>query len=257
MKNLSLKKFTYKLVNNCLNKLGYKIISKDLHYLINIEKFKKKTRKKSAENFINYIFEKKHLSKSQIYQDLFVDFILNKKKGIFCEIGAADGKFLSNTYYLEKTKNWKGILCEPSKYWKKKLIKNRGKQHLVFDAIDATDGLKIFYEGKLHVLSGLKKTTGKSYQVKTKTLNKILIENKIKKIDYLSIDTEGNEYNIISKLDFKKFLPKVVTIEHNYSSSRVKINKLMERNGYKLVFPFFSRFDSFYISQTTLKNIKF
>lgn len=107
------------------------------------------------------------------------------------------------------------------------------------------------------MLSGLKKTTGKSYQVKTKTLNKILIENKIKKIDYLSIDTEGNEYNIISKLDFKKFLPKVVTIEHNYSSSRVKINKLMERNGYKLVFPFFSRFDSFYISQTTLKNIRF
>ena len=257
MKNLFFKKFIYKLLNSCLNKLGYKIINKNLHYLINIEKFKNKTNKKSAENFLNYIFEKKHLSKSQIYQDLFVDFILDKKKGIFCEIGAADGKFLSNTYYLEKTKKWKGVLCEPSRYWKKKLIKNRGKQNLVFDAVDAKDGLKIFYEGKQHVLSGLKKTSGISYQVKTKTLNKILIENKIKKLDYLSIDTEGNEYEIISKLDFKRFLPKIVTIEHNYSSSREKINKLMERNGYSLIFPFFSRFDSFYISKMTSKNIKF
>ena len=82
MKNLFSKKLIYKLVNNCLNKLGYKIINKNLHYLINIEKFKIKTNKKSAENFLIYIFEKKHLSKSQIYQ-IFVDFILDKKKEFF------------------------------------------------------------------------------------------------------------------------------------------------------------------------------
>lgn len=257
MKTLFLKKFIYKSVSYFLNKLGYRIINKNLHYLIDIEKFKKRTKKKSPENFINYIFEKKHLSKSQIYQDLFVDFILNKKKGIFCEVGAADGKFLSNTYYLEKTKNWRGILCEPSRYWKKKLIKNRNKQKLVFDAIDGQDGFKIFFENKVHLLSGLKKSSGRSYKVKTITLNKILNQNNIKKIDYLSIDTEGNEFDIIKNFNFKKFAPKVVTIEHNYSSNMKKIKKLMLGNDYRLVFPFLSRFDSFYISKLASKNFKF
>ena len=59
MKTLFLKKFIYKSVSYFLNKLGYRIINKNLHYLIDIEKFKKRTKKKSPENFINYIFEKK------------------------------------------------------------------------------------------------------------------------------------------------------------------------------------------------------
>ena len=248
MKIILIKKFVYNVVNKFFNALGYKVINKDLHYLIDLEQFNKKQKKKSPENFISFIFKNKNLSYSQIFQDLFVDFVLNKKNGIFCEVGAADGKNLSNTYYLEKYKNWKGLLCEPSKHWKAKLKKNRKKAVLIFDAIDGKIGEKVFYENKMHLLSGFNKISKNKYVVKTATLNKILDDNKVKKIDYLSIDTEGNEFQIISKFNFKKYRPKVITIEHNYSHNKQRIKKLMNKYGYKLVFPFFSRFDSFYVS---------
>jgi len=221
-----------------------------MHHLIDLEKFKIKTKNKSPERFISFIFEKKELSYSQLFQDLFVDFVLNKKKGIFCEVGAADGINFSNTFYLEKYKNWNGVLCEPSKFWRNSLKKNRKKTKSVFDAIDDKEGEKKFFENKHKLLSGFKQTSHNGYLVKTTTLNKVLEKNKINKLDYLSIDTEGNEYKIISKFDFNKYKPKVVTIEHNYSSNRKKINNLMIKNGYRLIFPFFSRFDSFYVYKT-------
>ena len=65
-------------------------------------------------------------SKSQenrIPMDLFVlqhlDF---KKNGYFVEFGAADGKYLSNTYLMEKKFGWKGILCEPAKNFQEKFF---------------------------------------------------------------------------------------------------------------------------------------
>ena len=63
-------------------------------------------------------------SKSQISQDLFVinefDYI---EDGYFVEIGAADGLNLSNTYMLEKNFNWKGVVVEPAKVWREKIIR--------------------------------------------------------------------------------------------------------------------------------------
>ena len=250
MKTILIKRIVYRLVNKPLSLMGYKIINKNMHHLIDLEKFRVKTKIKTPEKFISFIFKKKKLSNSQLFQDLFVDFVLSKEKGIFCEVGAADGINFSNTLYLEKYKKWTGVLCEPSKYWRNSLKKNRKKSNLVFDAIDDEEGEKNFFENQHQLLSGFKRTNHEGYLVKITTLNNVLKKNKIKKLDYLSIDTEGNEYRIISKFDLKKFKPKVVTIEHNYSSNKKKINKLMLQNGYKLIFPFFSRFDSFYVYKT-------
>ena len=67
------KKKIFKIISKVLNLLGYSLIKKEKFFLINIEKFKEKTSDYSAENFINFITENKSLSKSQIFQDLFVD----------------------------------------------------------------------------------------------------------------------------------------------------------------------------------------
>ena len=237
-----------------LNYTSYKLVKKELFSLINIERFKIFNDKITKENFISFIFKKKKKSKSQIFQDLFVDFILKKKNGIFCEIGAADGYNLSNTYYLEKFLNWRGILCEPSLYWKKKLLKNRGKCKIVFDAISSNCGSKIFYENKSNFLSGFKNKTKKYYYVNTIDLNTLFKKNKIHNIDYLSIDTEGGELDIVSNLNFKLYRPKVITIEHNYTADKNKIQRFLNKKNYKLIFPFFSRFDSFYVCKKILKK---
>ena len=49
--------------------------------------------------------------------------------------------------------------------------------------------------------------------IKTNTLNNILKENKIKKIDFMNIDIEGNELEVLKTLNFKKLDIKVICIE--------------------------------------------
>ena len=66
------------------------------------------------------------LSKSELKQDIFVLNELNfKKNGYFVEFGGANGKFLSNTYLMEKEFNWSGILVEPSKIFHEEIFNNR------------------------------------------------------------------------------------------------------------------------------------
>jgi hypothetical protein len=65
--------------------------------------------------------------------------------------------------------------------------------------------------------------------------------------DYLSVDTEGAEYEILAKLNFNKYRPKIITVEHNYSHDiRDGVNKLLMKNGYQREFECFSIWDDWY-----------
>ena len=71
--------------------------------------------------------------------------------------------------------------------------------------------------------------------------------NAPRNIDYLSIDTEGSEYEILKAFDFSKYRISVITCEHNFSNRRGKIFKLLNKNGYQRVFQGLSRWDDWYI----------
>ena len=251
-----LKKIIFNIVNMVLSLFDYKVIKKFRYFEINLENFKKKNQKIKTENYINFILENKNMSKSQIFQDLLVDFILKKKtNGFYCEVGAADGINLSNTFFLEKERRWKGILCEPSLFWKERLLANRNENILIFDAISDKNEIVTFYEKENNFLSGLKKGLNYSniYDVKTISLNSVFSNFKIIELDYLSIDTEGNELAVLNGLDLDKFRPKIITIEHNYVNEK-QIFKRLSKYNYELVFPYLSRFDSFYVCKEVLKK---
>ena len=84
-------------------------------------------------------------------------------------------------------------------------------------------------------------------KVKTKTLTKIMDENKAPKfVDYLSIDTEGSELKILEGIDFNKYSFGYINIEHNYKEPRRKnMKKILLKNGYKYIGG--NRFDDIYI----------
>ena len=67
------------------------------------------------------------------------------------------------------------------------------------------------------------------------------------KIDYLSIDTEGSELEILRAFDFDKHAISVITCEHNFSSQRSEIYELLISQGFIRVFEGFSRWDDWYI----------
>ena len=92
------------------------------------------------------------------------------------------------------------------------------------------------------------RTSGKKYQVNTISLNDLLAKyNAPTTIDYLSIDTEGSEYEILSNFDFDKYDIKIITCEHNYTPVREKLFNLLTSKNYKRKFENLSKWDDWYI----------
>jgi FkbM family methyltransferase len=199
-------------------------------------------------------------SKSQLKQDLFVLSQLSfKRGGYFVEFGATNGIDLSNTHLMEKNFGWTGILAEPAICWQNNLKNNRAchietscvwrvsNSTLTFNETQDAElsTLSEFTDSDLHEKSRM---NGKSYTVKTISLNDLLAKyNAPSKIDYLSIDTEGSEYEILSNFDFSKYSFEVITCEHNYTPMRDKIYSLLTSHGYKRVREDLSDFDDWYI----------
>ena len=89
----------------------------------------------------------------------------------------------------------------------------------------------------------------KLYLFKTISLNQVVEkEFKFKPPSYISVDTEGSEYEILKVFDFKRFRPVVFTIEHNFTELQLKIDELMKANDYLRVFRKITTFDAWYIS---------
>jgi FkbM family methyltransferase len=200
------------------------------------------------------------LSKAQLLQDLFVLEVLNfKQNGFFVEFGAADGVKHSNSYLLEKEFGWTGILAEPATIWhsrlesirtakiEKRCVWNKSNENLEFSE-DLSAELS---SPTLHRNKGIhagRRVDAKNYQVITVSLRDLLHENKApREIDYLSIDTEGSEYQILHAFDWSEFDFRVITVEHNFSEDRESISELLTSVGYRQVYRDLSNFDDWYI----------
>ncbi len=200
-------------------------------------------------------------SPSQLNQDLIAwavnDF---KNQGYFIEFGATDGLSLSNTYLLEKSFGWHGILAEPGKTWQPELVRNRDNSNIDFRCVwTETNQFLNFTESKDASFSTLKmfsakdmhsklRQKGSEYSVETVTLQDLMkFWNAPFVIDYLSIDTEGSELDILSAFDWDSHVFNFISCEHNYSGNRELIYELLTGNGYHRVLEKFSEFDDWYV----------
>ena len=98
---------------------------------------------------------------------------------------------------------------------------------------------------------------GKNIEVETISLNQ-LIEEEFSGIppSYISIDTEGSEFEILKSFNFLEYGPTVFTIEHNFTGYQNMIDKLMLDNNYIRVFSRLTVFDAWYISQKALDKLE-
>jgi len=199
-------------------------------------------------------------SKSQIRQDIFVLNELNfKKNGYFVDFGGTNGIDLSNSYMLELDYNWRGIIAEPGKKWHNDLFFNRkciidtrcvwseSNKKLLFNQTNdaALSTIDNFSNSDSHSKA---REIGEKYYVDTISLIDLLnFHSAPRDIDYLSIDTEGSEFDILNAFDFNQYNIKVITCEHNYTSNRSKINSLLKNNGYEQKFSNISQFDDWYV----------
>lgn len=180
---------------------------------------------------------------SQLGQD---DWVLNNiKKGFFVEIGAHDGLTFSNTVKLEEN-GWTGLCVEPQPEMLRQLRLNR-KCDISSLAVHGVSGEKVrfqcsdLYGGMVDYLSHEDRHNfpGPIVEVETITLDDLLTaHNCPKEIDYCSIDTEGNEMEILNVFPFDKWDVKMWTIEHNdHTRGNTKrsdeLTALFKQHGFK------------------------
>ena len=197
-------------------------------------------------------------SKSQIGQDLFVLATLGfPKEGYFVEFGATDGVSLSNSFLLAQEFGWTGILAEPARNWHAALTANRADAIIDHRCVWKESGAQLdFTEAREGERSGATalmplswRLGGSTYPVQTISLSELLeVHGAPTVIDYLSIDTEGSEHDILSVFDFSRFRFRVITVEHNYGPQRELIYKLLTSKGYRRVHEEVSRWDDWYVS---------
>ena len=202
------------------------------------------------------------MSTSQLGQDLEVlKVYTNKENGFFIEIGASDGIELSNTYLLETKYNWKGICCEPIPSRFEQLVKNRPHSFCCKEAVYSQSGLTVTFDiASWDVLSGISTHIDKfkdkvnenktSIQVQTITLIDLLDKvNAPSFIEYLSLDTEGTEYEILKNFDFDRYTFGLIDIEHNYiEPRRTNIRNLLTSKGY--IYKGENQWDDMYIHRS-------
>lgn len=165
-------------------------------------------------------------------EDIYIDKYFGNFIGTFLDIGANDGKTLSNTRFLAEG-GWKGDLVEPSPSAYKWLRHQCVEGCRTFNmAINTFDGECDFYEsgehlrvGDVALLSTLIeseltrwKKSGETFQkmkVKCVTFETFYLMAGEPTYDMISIDCEGLDYNILTQIDLDKTGTKLLVIEYN------------------------------------------
>jgi FkbM family methyltransferase len=216
---------------------------------------------RAALDFASFCARNLHSSRSQLLQDLFVLFLLGERRGgYFVEFGASDGITLSNTWLLEHNYGWTGVLAEPGRCWHEALKTNR-RAAVDLRCVWSKSGTQLqFNEARIAEFSTIdslsgqdvhasKRQRGACYMVETVSLNDLLAQHQAPNtIDYLSIDTEGSEFDILSSFDFGTYDVRVITVEHNHvQRQRNQLFDLLSARGYDRVFTECSDLDDWYV----------
>jgi len=208
------------------------------------------------------LLKKKFKSNKKSYSFGSVDLLINyyfknKQKGVYLDVGCQHPISNNNTYLLYK-KGWSGINIDLD--FKSIQLFNlaRSSDVNINATVSSGEFTKelFFYHDKSPINTIEKKIA--DYQsakvtevrsVETKTLNDILIDNLINKVDYLNIDVEGHEIDVLNGFDINKFSPDIVSVEFldlamkklEFKNNNLKnvlnssIYEYMTKNGYGLI----------------------
>lgn len=189
---------------------------------------------------------------SQNEEEKFILNYFTGKKGNFLDIGSNDGITLSNTRALFDTGNWNGVFIEPSPIAFKKLKENYraiGGSYFYNFALGIHNGEMDFYDSGTHLKNGdhgLLSTGSEEAVNKWKTSTEFtpmtvkvfryktfLNRVKIKTFDFISLDAEGMDLDILKQIDLRSTF--CICVEFNGDANlKIEFDKLMI--GFKIIY---------------------
>ena len=167
------------------------------------------------------------------------------RQGIFIELGAGDGLAGSNSLAFEQKLGWTGLLIEPVQYFYEQLQINRPHATCVHACVAGATGPKSFAEsgvnsgttGRLVASSNLDNLIEMTCQTLGDLIDMHLGEMG-RHIDFLSLDTEGTELEILGTFDFDRHQVDVMSIEIDDALSQEayrRLTRLLKRKGFRFL----------------------
>jgi FkbM family methyltransferase len=195
------------------------------------------------ERFFKKIFYKSY---SQEGEDLIIDGLLgNKNFGYYIDIGANDPERFSNTKRFYD-KGWRGINIEPDYNNYLKFLNKRPEDLNLNIGISSKNQTLKFYKFNVGTISTFSEKDAENskklgfeileeIEIKVITLKDIM-EKYVKNdfVDFLSVDTEGHDLEVLKSNDWDKYRPKLICIENHEDLTDLNKN-FLEKNLYKKV----------------------
>lgn len=175
------------------------------------------------KNKISFI-KRKYKSEKKSYSfggcDLIIDYIFKSQdNGFYVDVGCQHPITNNNTYLLHQ-KNWKGINIDLDDKNIRLFNSHRPKDTNICACLSSKEQIRdlyFFHSGSpinsIEKKTVLNKQNFSVKKIKTSTLNSILKSHKPKKIDYLNIDVEGHEIEVLNGFDINHFKPSVISVE--------------------------------------------
>lgn len=209
-------------------------------------------------DFCNYVINHEHKTYSQLFQDLaFLFFCADSPiKGYYIEVGVGDGLNHSNTFLLEKEVGMKGILIEAdprqikkiSKYRDAKLIECVAGSNNEVVSVNLASTPELSWVGEDYPNDNLVRSSTRNHKINSCTLDSILEQNlNESSLDYLSIDVEGYENEVLLGFSLNRWQPKFINIEHNRDELQMTHFKKFFRENYTLVLESISDCDYWFV----------
>lgn len=169
------------------------------------------------------------------------EYFGRKRDGFFVEVGANEPCGGSQTWFLEG-KGWRGILVEPLPQLAARLRAERPRSR-VFEAACAAPGhpeVVKFHESDCSAHSGLQRHLLDEHEryvalhrVRALTLDELLREAGDPRVDFLSVDVEGMQWEVLRGFDLPRHRPGLLAVEDHLFNW--KTHRLVRRAGYRLV----------------------
>ena len=184
--------------------------------------------------------------------DFVVLLFEGREGGSFVDVGANDGITWSNSLVLEEGYEWNGLCIEPHPVVFEKLEANRKSECLNIGLSNENEELEFCkIDGYAEMLSGFTKFYCEKHKkrvddeteehgdqvsyvnVPSRKLADVLKEKDIDHVNYLSIDTEGSELQVLEGANLEKNIFDLISCEDNYGYDDV--SKYLEQFNYKFL----------------------
>ena len=178
---------------------------------------------------------------------ILAEHFKGKSKGVYVEVGAYDGVQFSNTFYFESI-GWTGLLVEADPFLAQQCAQNRPNSKVINCAATSPDSAEeVTFEVVMgnRLLSSLsisqeRRTSLQNFYgqenqqvtVPARTLDLILEEAGIEAIDFVTIDVERHEFEVLSGFSLAKWRPEILILERLTHLPDRRTMKYLDEHGF-------------------------